>query len=51
MDNPVQGDSTTGGTSGGKRYATLRPRAASLTPTAWREPFKCHRPAAGEGAR
>ncbi|WP_405915508.1 MULTISPECIES: DUF6380 family protein [unclassified Streptomyces] len=45
MDKMVQGDS-----SGEKRHATLRGRAASLTATACRAPFNHHGAAVGEGA-
>ncbi|MER7681142.1 DUF6380 family protein [Streptomyces sp. NPDC096934] len=46
MDNPVQGDS-----AGGKRQATLRWSAASLTATAGRTPFEDRGGPQGEGAR
>ncbi|MET7779458.1 DUF6380 family protein [Streptomyces sp. NPDC005388] len=46
MDNMGQGDST-----GEKRHATLRRRAASLTAMACRAPFNHRGAAAGEGAR
>ncbi|MFF1448088.1 DUF6380 family protein [Streptomyces sp. NPDC058274] len=46
MDNPLQSDS-----SGEKRQATLRSRAASLTATTGRAPFKHRGPVAGEGTR
>ena len=46
MDNLGQGDST-----GGKRHATLRWFAASLTSTADRAPFKHRGGPKGEGAR
>ncbi|MER5214571.1 DUF6380 family protein [Streptomyces sp. NPDC002838] len=46
MDNLDQSD-----VSGEKRRATLRWRAASLTETVGREPFKQHGRRAGEGAR
>jgi hypothetical protein len=46
MDNPVQGDS-----SGEKRHATLRGRAASLLAMACRAPFNHHGTARGEGTR
>ncbi|MFD8232318.1 DUF6380 family protein [Streptomyces sp. NPDC059696] len=39
------------GVTGGKRRATLRPGAASLTETAGRAPFERHATAMGEGAR
>lgn len=41
----------TAAAAGGKRRATLRPGAASLTETARRAPFEQHARAAGEGAR
>lgn len=46
MDNLGQSDST-----GEKRHATLRWRAASLTATAGRAPFKHRGWSPGEGAR
>ncbi|GAA2284490.1 hypothetical protein GCM10010145_65070 [Streptomyces ruber] len=46
VDNAVQG-----GSIGDKRYATLRPCAASPTATARRAPAGQHGPAAGEGTR
>ncbi|MFD9984381.1 DUF6380 family protein [Streptomyces massasporeus] len=41
----------TGAAVGGKRRATLRRGAASLTETAGRAPFEQHASARGEGAR
>ncbi|MEU6468216.1 DUF6380 family protein [Streptomyces massasporeus] len=41
----------TGAAAGGKRRATLRRGAASLTETAGRAPFEQHASAMGEGAR
>ncbi|MFJ4282619.1 DUF6380 family protein [Streptomyces massasporeus] len=41
----------TGAAVGGKRRATLRHGAASLTQTAGRAPFEQQAPARGEGAR
>ncbi|MEU1913006.1 DUF6380 family protein [Streptomyces massasporeus] len=41
----------TGAAVGGKRRATLRRGAASLTKTAGRAPFEQHASAMGEGAR
>ncbi len=45
LDTPDEGD-----TAGGERRATLRWRAASLTETVCRTPFKHHGDRTGKGA-